>query len=449
MDGVDRHDQYRALFSLCKTRGFKKYPVKLVLALLDIALTNAVLHYKLRWKDSDCPNSKMSRADFLQDIGNKLISSNREWEQEEDPGILAILGSSNGFSPESNSSVSRLLQRNVPNNIDVELCTASRGCVYEALEKYTNILNKNSKKCQVCEYERRGTGRYKNVMVCLNHGIRACGYARPSRALEGNNHLITNTKTNQIVSDFSWICGDGSGLTCMEKFHLFYLPRNLFKPTPGISRPPTEKQQVQQKIKFHFARIITSSELYRARQATLGIDMKGRPKKKNTKSKRNVNDNNSNEDTSDDGSQSSPPPRRSPRTKNNKRKKIIKKKTGKSNNNEDVSDDGSASSPPPRRSPRTNNNKGKDTIKKTAQKNNNKDNNESSDGGNNSEGPRRSKATKRSNKRKLIASDDENEEGNPDEDEEGHNALLGNHCQIYFSDDEGSSVWSPYNTEGV
>ena len=68
MDGVDRHDQYRSLFSLCKTHGFKKYPVKLVLALLDIALTNAVLHYKLRWKDSDCPNSKMSRADFYRTL---------------------------------------------------------------------------------------------------------------------------------------------------------------------------------------------------------------------------------------------------------------------------------------------------------------------------------------------------------------------------------------------
>jgi len=32
MDGVDRHDEYRALFSLCTRHGFKKYYVKLFLA---------------------------------------------------------------------------------------------------------------------------------------------------------------------------------------------------------------------------------------------------------------------------------------------------------------------------------------------------------------------------------------------------------------------------------
>ena len=29
---------------------------------------------------------------------------------------------------------------------------------------------------------------------------------------------------------------------------------------------------------------------------------------------------------------------------------------------------------------------------------------------------------------------------NPDEDEEGHNAQLGNHCQIYFSDDDSKGT---------
>ena len=96
----------RALFSLCKNHGFKKYPVKLLmLALLDISLTNATRYFKLCWKDSDCPNSRMSHADFLQDIAEKLISSNREWELEDNPGIKAILGFNTDFSPESNSSI--------------------------------------------------------------------------------------------------------------------------------------------------------------------------------------------------------------------------------------------------------------------------------------------------------------------------------------------------------
>ena len=135
MDGVDCHDKYRALFSLCKNHGFKKYPVKLMLALIDISLTNAILHFKLHWKDSDCPNSRMSRTDFLQDIAKKLISSNREWELEDDLGIEAILGSNTDFSPESNSLFSRLLQRDIPEGIAVNLFEARRGCVYEASEK--------------------------------------------------------------------------------------------------------------------------------------------------------------------------------------------------------------------------------------------------------------------------------------------------------------------------
>ena len=74
----------------------------------------------------------MSHADFLQDIAEKLISPTREWELEDDPGIEAILGSNTDFSPESNSSTSRLLQRHILDDVAVNLCEARRGCVYES-----------------------------------------------------------------------------------------------------------------------------------------------------------------------------------------------------------------------------------------------------------------------------------------------------------------------------
>jgi hypothetical protein len=47
MQGVDRHDQLRAHFSLMKRHGFKKWYVKMWLALIDIALTNASICYLL------------------------------------------------------------------------------------------------------------------------------------------------------------------------------------------------------------------------------------------------------------------------------------------------------------------------------------------------------------------------------------------------------------------
>jgi hypothetical protein len=47
MKGVDRHDQLRATFALTKRHIFKKWHVKMWLALIDIALTNASICYFL------------------------------------------------------------------------------------------------------------------------------------------------------------------------------------------------------------------------------------------------------------------------------------------------------------------------------------------------------------------------------------------------------------------
>jgi hypothetical protein len=41
MQGIDHHNQLRMTFLLTKRRGFKKWYVKMWLALIDIALTNA------------------------------------------------------------------------------------------------------------------------------------------------------------------------------------------------------------------------------------------------------------------------------------------------------------------------------------------------------------------------------------------------------------------------
>jgi len=84
MDGVDRHDQYRALFSLCTRHGFKKYYVKLFLALVYMAVTNASLLFKMRWRNTEgSTGSALSRADFMQQIASTLMSPDRKWEAEQ------------------------------------------------------------------------------------------------------------------------------------------------------------------------------------------------------------------------------------------------------------------------------------------------------------------------------------------------------------------------------
>ena len=74
---------------------------------------------------------------------------------------------------------------------------------------------------------------------------------------------------------------------------MYYQPRNLFKAAPGIAKPPTENLETATRTKLHFARIIPNCKLYKARQAALGIESKGRPKNNNKKSKEDKDDSNS------------------------------------------------------------------------------------------------------------------------------------------------------------
>ena len=86
---MDRHDQYRSLRSLCSRHGFKKYPVKLMLALVDIAIINANLHFNLQWKGVvGSPIGSLSRVDFFTKIPEMLMSHDRKWAV--DAGVVGL-----------------------------------------------------------------------------------------------------------------------------------------------------------------------------------------------------------------------------------------------------------------------------------------------------------------------------------------------------------------------
>ena len=272
MDGVDRHDQYRQLFSLCKTHGFKKYYVKLALALFDMAIVNAVLHFKLRWKDSeDTSKSKMSRADFMQEIATKLMSQDSAWAKEDsdvatDPFELHSPSQSQGQHAINEASC---------NPVCIETRNLhQKGCRIEAIQKYASTLDYFMRRCQICDYEQRGKKRVANVLVCLTHGIKACGIVRPPLSEEKRKLLVRGT--DDPVTDFSWMCDDNAELTCMEKFHSFYLPRQLFKPK-AITIVPNKKTM--------FATIRMTSDIYKRRQVALGLRLGKRGRKKREGSK--------------------------------------------------------------------------------------------------------------------------------------------------------------------
>ena len=93
-----------------------------------------------------------------------------------------------------NEALARLFVRerlgsvNLDNNAHLEGSFTTQKCCFEALEKYDNIISKVSKKCQICEFEGRRSNRYKNVLICGTHGIRACEVARVLRSLESIVH---------------------------------------------------------------------------------------------------------------------------------------------------------------------------------------------------------------------------------------------------------------------
>ena len=77
MGGVDRHDKLRSTFSLGKHHKFKKYYVKLMLFIMDIALMNSWIYYKLT-KPTKCKESE-ARADFFLSMAEHLVCPGYDW----------------------------------------------------------------------------------------------------------------------------------------------------------------------------------------------------------------------------------------------------------------------------------------------------------------------------------------------------------------------------------
>ena len=94
MQAVDRHDQLREGFSLSARHGFKKYYQKIALGLIDMAVVNAWIHYKLV-NPEKCLTER-ARYEFMDSMANSLLEINwQDYHQSEMPGetddILRLL----------------------------------------------------------------------------------------------------------------------------------------------------------------------------------------------------------------------------------------------------------------------------------------------------------------------------------------------------------------------
>ena len=74
MQGVNRHDQLRATFSLVARHGFKKYYVKILLGLVGMAIMNAFIHFKLM--NPYLCNKSTERYDFMNGLAHSLCTTN-------------------------------------------------------------------------------------------------------------------------------------------------------------------------------------------------------------------------------------------------------------------------------------------------------------------------------------------------------------------------------------
>ena len=72
MQAVDRHDKLCSIFPLTDRHGMKKYYTKIAFSLIDIALTNAWIHYKLVHN----PKEENARYLFMDSIGEEMITQN-------------------------------------------------------------------------------------------------------------------------------------------------------------------------------------------------------------------------------------------------------------------------------------------------------------------------------------------------------------------------------------
>ena len=86
------------------------------------------------------------------------------------------------------------------------------------------------------------------------------------------------------VTDYSWMLVDTGKYTCMQKFHLFYLPQGLFNCGRGFTKTKGHNMNPDANIKV--ATLKLSCALYKTRQKALGLgDIRGCKNRKKGKAK--------------------------------------------------------------------------------------------------------------------------------------------------------------------
>ena len=266
MHAVDRHDQLRDTFSLSKRHGFKKYYIKIAMGLIDMAVVNAWLHYKLVNKDK-C-NKDLARYDFMKLLADSLLVTdwgkyNESASAKDNERIFRSLFASNTpNSPDGNEEEAEDECQTVggDSSFDVRQGICTPVSVWNFL-KTRNRSKKKGFSCQVCAFEGRGQAQTRDVVICTQHRLRLCTVVRDDKPV-----TLLDSGGNEVV-DTSWRAPDG--ISCWQKAHDFYIPNGLFL---DMIAPFTEEEMEAvgsgQGIKFQKVR--TGCDVYKKKHKALG-----------------------------------------------------------------------------------------------------------------------------------------------------------------------------------
>ena len=275
MQGVDRFDQFVALFSLAKRHGFQKYYIKLAMGLLDFALTNAEIHYFMA---NPLQKKKGNhRLLFREELCNAIYETdwtNYSTSNSDFQAQFGIADAVQGGAPvaaekeASTATPSRQANEGFKLAPSVKFSSPDRhgpaDCVPIGIAAYLRRNNSIGKGrsyrgtyCQICTFEGRKMCT-SHVVIC-DHGVRACAVSRTSENSAETEIAERASSANKGETD-GWLCPNRTA-SCWDKMHHFYIPKGLFGTNPGM---------VQDEYGLPgTVSVRTSSEIYKAKQRWL------------------------------------------------------------------------------------------------------------------------------------------------------------------------------------
>jgi hypothetical protein len=256
MQAVDRFDQLMSLYSLAKRHAFKKWYLKLTMALLDVGITNAEIHYLMM---NPAEKKGMYRSNYRERLCSQLFDT--DWSLYESMTNIDVLKAMNQGEKADDDSYHSVTANGTceKKGDETVACTPLMVNQYIAHGEDTEEAPVKTYKgvcCQVCLFEGRKI-RTKSVAFCGSHGIRAC--LTTPNLLSYKDKYFKNAVEKSTKEELAmWRCQNVSD-SCWSKAHYFYIEKGLWGKT-------STSQTTNDHNAFRHHGVKISSELYKSKE---------------------------------------------------------------------------------------------------------------------------------------------------------------------------------------